>query len=271
MMIFTPQRRNQFNPLTEAFDEVNDATQNLGFYPLLADPGSLMMGAMSSSNAFGPFLTQQPTGPTEAFYQLCSSPATDDYSDHSGPSQEDEGEANLRMEDFLWGWDESSDDEAEVGEKAPIWDGEPTSSPSRPQTAASGVSAATDCSVDEAQQLFNHFHKNSDVGAYRRNQHNQRLLSNGKATQESLAFSNNLHIGTLRGIKTGSLETVTTPITPHRRHKRNVTLNAPVLVPDLQSTQNSPPQKRKSLSQHNDEPLHKKQRSISEIGSLDLQ
>ncbi|KAK1827664.1 hypothetical protein QBC39DRAFT_169416 [Podospora conica] len=266
MMIFTPNRRSQ---LDEAL-EVNNPLQSMEYFPLIADPGAMMMAAMSSVDPFGPFLTQQPMGPMEAFYQYYSGPATDEDSDHSGPEQEDEGEAQLRMEDFLTFHPDSSSDEEEDAE--PTWGGDATSSPSRPQTAASGMSAATDGSVDEASRLFDRFDKNADlVGAFRRNQHNQKLLSGGKVTQESLAFSNPLNLGTLRTcIKNGSMGAVATSITPQRRHKKSLTMGAPILKPELPVPQTSPSQKRKAPERHSDESSHKKQCSISEIGSIQL-
>lgn len=70
--------------------------------------------------------------------------------------------------------------------------------------------------------LYQHLHGTGRVGAFRKNQDNQKLISNGVATQESLAFSNPLYHGTLRGIKQGNLQGASTPLTPERRPKRSM-------------------------------------------------
>lgn len=70
--------------------------------------------------------------------------------------------------------------------------------------------------------LYKHLQGTDRVGAFRINQDNQKLISNGVATKESLAFSNPLYHGTLRGIKQGNLQGAATPLTPERRPKRSI-------------------------------------------------
>lgn len=270
MMIFTPNGRSQLDEV-----QFNDTAQPLEYFPLLEDPAALLMAAMSSVDPFGPFATQQPMGPSEAFYQYYPDPPTDEESDNSGAAQQvDPDEAQLRIEDFVTFHHGSSSDEEDDAE--PTWGADATSSPSRPQTAASGVSAATDGSVGEASQaarLYDRFDKDSDlVGAFRRNQLNQKLISGGKATQESLAFSNPLNFGTLRKcIKVGSMEAVSTSITPQRRPRKSFTAGAPTLKPELPMPQSSPPQKRKAQSPPaSGSDRHKKKLSVSDLGSLEL-
>lgn len=91
----------------------------------------------------------------------------------------------------------------------------------RPSDAVSSASDNNPTSSMFNNNLFEHFDKCPDaVGAFRKNQTNQKLLSTGVATQESLAFNNPLYEGALRGIKNGSLEGAATPLTPERRHKK---------------------------------------------------
>ncbi|KAK0714762.1 hypothetical protein B0H67DRAFT_489153 [Lasiosphaeris hirsuta] len=266
MMIFTPQRMSRLDLSPESFNIDFSAQDLSNCSPILSNPGYVMMGAMFSSNTFGDFMNTQPFGPAEAFFPLAndySMGPLDEYSEDSEFAAEapDEGEGKLKLEDFITFHQESSDeDEEEAGE----WNGDLTSSPSRPRTAASGTSAATDSSMD-LHPLLSHFDNNSDaVGAFRRNQINQQLIFSDKASQESLAFSGPYYHGTLRGIKTGSMETVTTPITPARRHKRNNTAGMHGFDP-----QGSPPPKRKASGLLS-ESVHKKHRSISDIDILQI-
>ena len=150
------------------------------------------------------------------------------------------------------------------------WDGDlntPASTPGRPRTSASQMSGISDGNTADVHPLLSHFDNNSNaVGAFRRNQINQQLILSDRASHESLAFSGPYHYGTLRGIKTGSLETVTAPITPLRRHKKSATNG----YADLnRSPLESMSQKRKASGALGD-PFHKRHRSISEIEVLHL-
>ncbi|KAK0701601.1 hypothetical protein B0T26DRAFT_744671 [Lasiosphaeria miniovina] len=265
MMIFTPQRMSRLDLSPESFN-IDFSTQDLSACsPILSNPGYVMMGAMLSSNTFGDFMNTQPFGPAEAFFPLTSDAITGDDSDasESGAPQEDEEESMLKIEDFITFHHDSSDEEEDGG--GPDWTGDGASSPSRPKTAASGTSVATDTSAADAHPLLSHFGNNSEaVGAFRRNQINQQLIFSDKASQDSLAFSGPYYHGTLRGIKTGSMETVTTPITPARRQKRKDSTaggNSPGSSPSILS------QKRKA-SQSFADAMHKRQRSISELGVM---
>ena len=264
MMIFTPQRNSRLDLAPESFN-VDFSAQNMtACSPILGNPGYVMMGAMFSSNTFGDFMNTQPFGPAEAFFPVTPDPPVEEYSEDSEfvVPEEDEGESQLKIEDFITFHQESSDEEEEGFE----WNGDLESSPTRPRTAMSGTSAATDSSAAaDLHPLLSHFDNNSDVvGAFRRNQINQQLIFSDKASQESLAFSGPYHYGTLRGIKTGSMETVTAPITPARRQKRSHTVSGHGF-----ELHGSPQQKRKASSQFTDS-LHKKQRSISEMDLLQL-
>ncbi|KAH6619108.1 hypothetical protein B0J18DRAFT_234893 [Chaetomium sp. MPI-SDFR-AT-0129] len=278
MIIFTPRRTNQLDLSPESLHLDFSLGQDLTASPLVRNPGLIMMGAMASSNTFGDFMNMQPFGPAEAFFPCTPGlfPGEDESDDSyfAGiEEEEDEEESLLKIEDFVtFNHDSSDDEEEEVEEEVGgVWNGDLMSSPTRPKTAASNASTGAESSA-AAHPLLTHFDGNSDaVGAFRRNQINQQLIYSDKASQESLAFSGPYYHGTLRGIKTGSMETVTAPITPIRRQKRSNTVGSNSYA-DIQ--QSSPlgamSQKRKASSNHTDANLHKRHRSISDVGVLQI-
>ncbi|KAL2128604.1 hypothetical protein VTI74DRAFT_8942 [Chaetomium olivicolor] len=249
MIIFTPRRTNQLDLSPESLHLDLPRPDLSACSPLVRNPGFIMMGAMVSSNTFGDFMNMQPFGPAEAFFPCTSDVLNDEESDDSyfaALEEEDEEESLLKLEDFVTFNDDSSDEEESGAE----WNGDPISSPTRPKTAASSANATAEAAA--AHPLLTHFDNNPGVaGAFRRNQINQQLIYSEKASQESLAFSGPLYHGTLRGIKEGSMETVTTPITPIRRQKRG----------NL---------KRKASGTHADGNLHKRHRSISDMEVLQI-
>jgi hypothetical protein len=263
MMIFTPQRLSRLDLSPESFN-IDFSGQDLSnCSPILSNPGYVMMGAMLSSNTFGDLMNTQPFGPAEAFFPLTSDPPMGlDSSDSEFhvPDQDDE-ESKLKLEDFITFHHDSSDEEEEEEEESGVEYGDIASSPTRPRTAASGASAATDSSMAEPHPLLTHFNNNSNiVGAFRQNQITQQLIYSEKTSSEALAFGAPYHYGTLRGIKTGSLDAVAAPITPVRRARRANTMQGFDFT-------GSPQQKRKAPSSFTDS-LHKKQRSISELDVL---
>jgi hypothetical protein len=266
MMIFTPQksRRLDLSPESSRF---LDMSPSLDMPPMLSNPGLVMMGAMLSSNTFGDFLNSQPIGPTEAFFPLTTDAILGFDSDDSGEDQ-DAGEDDLQIDDFITFHQESSDEEEE--EEDPAWSTDVASTPIRPTTSASAASAASDASMADVHPLLRHFDNNSGaVGAFRRNQIDQQLILSDKATQDSLAFSGPYYHGTLRGIKSGSMDTVTTPITPVRRQKRNSTASISGF-PDLNSSPLSQVSQKRKASAGLGNMMHKKQRSISEVEALHI-
>ncbi|KAL2022632.1 hypothetical protein VTK56DRAFT_4976 [Thermocarpiscus australiensis] len=244
LIIFTPRRMNQLDLSPESLRIDFSRPDLSASSPLVRNPGIIMMQEMVSSNTFGDFMNT--FVPSETFLPFASDAMTGDDSDDSyfADAQEDEEESMLRIEDFITFNDDSSDEE----EPRTDWNGELASSPTRPKTAASAASIASESPA--VHPLLSHFDNNSDaVGAFRRNQINQQLIYSDKASQESLSFSGPYYHGTLRGIKSGSMETVTTPITPIRRPKRNS-------------------MKRKASSSHSDTNIHKRHRSISDMEVL---
>lgn len=280
-MIFTPSRLRRLDLAPESF--------NLDFFtppdmieasPIMSNSASLMMGAMFSSNTYGDYMSgTQALGAPEAFFSLTSDALTADESEESGPDDEDEEEKNLKLEDFITFHATDSDCEEEQDDQndGPDWAGfddidpeSAASTPARPRTSASQVS---DTAMN-VHPLLSHFDNNSNaVGAFRRNQINQQLILSDKASHESLAFSGPYHYGTLRGIKSGSMASVTAPITPLRRQRKNTLTMMNGMGPEVnRSPLESMSAKRKAsaaLSGAADS-LHKRHRSISDMEVLQI-
>lgn len=275
MMIFTPQRLRRLDLSPESFNldyfTNPDATQSS---PILSNSASLMMSAMFSSNTFGDFMNTQAVGPAEAFFSFASDAVTADDSDETGDviDDEDEEERSLKLEDFITFHQDSSEDEEDQDEEN--WEIDTNvdlvSSPLRPRTSVSAASATSDTSMTGAHPLLTHFDNNSNaVGAFRRNQVNQQLILSDKASPASLAFSGPYYHGTLRGIKTGSMDAVAAPITPVRRRKRGSISNVNVGGDLNRSPLEGLSQKRKASAALADN-LHKRHRSISDMEVLQI-
>jgi hypothetical protein len=266
MMVITPQKKKR------KFDVVLDPAQFQPDYfshpnshqtsPIMGNPGSLMMSAMSSANFLaGGMMDFQTVGPAEAFFPSGTEPYMADDSEDSwlldaDHDDEDAEEKNLNIEDFLDFGEGGSEGEDDVDKSD---EGNIDGTPSRRSSmATSGLSDSN----NDVHPLLSHLTNNADaVGAFRRNQVNQQLILNGQATQESLAFANPLYHGTLRGIKHGSLGGAATPLTPERRRKK-----APAKSPSEAALQ-----KRKASGPVADmSQPHKRQRSISDVRTMHL-
>lgn len=138
-----------------------------------------------------------------------SSTRTDD-DDEDG---EDEGERELDADLFLAFDSDDSEDEQGDGENAQ--GGE--ASDGKQAKAGKGSGQGGDSSSTVFGTLAHLGGMN--VGAFRRNQTDQQLIARGEATPDSLAFSNPLFHGTLRGIRDGALPAAATSLTPERRRK----------------------------------------------------
>ena len=159
----------------------------------------------------------QVLGPPEAFYPFTSISADGTVAQDSATSYDDDDlddEDLWHIEDFL-DLDEanSEGDDREVVHVQEDDSGNTTdqlnSTPARPTTATS---------EDQVHPLLDHF-SDGAVGAWRRNQTQQKLVRSGSVTHESLDFAGPHGQGVLRGIKGGRLEAANTPITPLRRQK----------------------------------------------------
>ncbi|KAF5243825.1 hypothetical protein FANTH_8019 [Fusarium anthophilum] len=244
MMIFTPHRRHQLDLSPEQFNFPwgTEGPES----PIMSNSANLMLSAMFSSNTFGDFFnTAQVMGPAEAFFPFPSEPNTADESSTAPSMQDDEeedAELNLDLNDFI-AWEENDSSGDEEGDN---WD--PASTPARPSTATS-----------EKQALS---HINSEtVGAFRRNQINQQLILSNQATQDSLAFSGPYNYTALKGLKSDRFDTAAIPLTPARRHKRQM---SDVTRSPLESMS----QKRKATTEAGNG--HKRHRSISDVNYLHI-
>lgn len=283
MMIFTPQRLRRLDLSPESFNlQYFNGADTVQSSPIMSNSASLMMSAMFSSNTFGDFMNTQPVGPAEAFFSMTSDAVTGEESDDfdGTAEEEDEEERNLKLEDFITFHGHGSDEEADEDNAADAAvadlnsDDEMdtvASTPGRRSSNPFSPAAADDAAVNMGlHPLLSHFGNNADaVSAFRRNQLNQQLIASDKATQDSLAFSGPYHHGTLRGIRDGSLQNVTTPITPMRRQKQRQR-GGDVIT-------NSPSEKVSAKRKASGAvggglgtTSHKKQRSISDVKALHL-
>lgn len=176
--------------------------------------------------------------------------------------EEDPEEKNLDINDFIRFEEgdsdhlEQADDDADEGNP-----GNPDTPSRRP---AEATSAAGDGTPTSFQTMINHFDQRpNSVGAFRLNQTQQKLILNGEATQESLAFANPLFNGALRGIKHGSLNGAATPLTPERRHKK-ASAKSPAEAVALKK------RKASGMVADHSSHAHKKHRSISDVSSMQI-
>ncbi|KAI6349466.1 hypothetical protein MCOR25_010670 [Pyricularia grisea] len=272
MIIFTPSKTRRMELSQESLNWQDSEINNMiGMQqsPILSNSGSMMFGAMFSNNAMGDFMNNLPVGPEEAFYPLNSDAMS--YSDGSTGSENmdfvgDEGEKDLKLDDFLIFDSNDTGDEAETANPSEDEnDGGATPTPARRHSvAASSVSDATVNGGGDIHPLLAHFDRNSEkVGAFRRDQVNKQLILSDMATEESLLFSNG-YSNPIRGVRSDSLNNITAPLTPVRRRKSSVSAYQHMISSPLDSVA----QKRKASSNLNE--AHKRQRSISDVRSLQI-
>lgn len=244
MMIFTPHRRRQLDLSPEQFNVSMAMPQNSS--PLFTHSANMMLSAMLSSNALDNFLGT--TGPEEAFFPVnpvdFEALNSVDYSSPPSGEEEDDGEKQLDISDFIT-WD---DDGMSSADEAGPW--EPSSTPMRPTTASSNAS--------RENGVLSHLNS-STVGAFRQNQINQQLILSNQATQDSLAFSGPYNVTTIKGLKSDRFDTAAAPLTPVRRQKRQ-------LRDFARSPLETVSAKRKASNEVDNG--HKRQRSISDVNNL---
>jgi hypothetical protein len=243
MMIFTPHRRRQLDLSPEQFNFAWPTGDDQAS-PIMTNSATMMLSAMFPSGDFGNLMNTQAIGNPEAFFPFTSDVVTADDSS-TAPSmvgEEDELEMKLDVDDFI-AWGSDSEEENEEGTWAP------TSTPVRPSTASSDAN--------------NVAHLTSEtVGAFRRNQINQQLILSNQATQDSLAFAGPYNMTALRGLKTDRFDTAAAPLTPMRRHKKQVS--------DLTRSPLETLSAKRKASGEAHHPGHKKHRSISDVDSLHI-
>ncbi|UPL03454.1 hypothetical protein LCI18_014388 [Fusarium solani-melongenae] len=241
MMIFTPHRRRHLDLSPEQFNlgwPFEDQTS-----PIMSNSANLMLSAMFSGEAFGDFANDsQVMGPAEAFFPFPSDANTADESSTAPSLPDEDGEANLQLEfeDFIdLGSDDSNDEDGDNN-----WN--PASTPARPSTAGS------------EKDVLSHLNSET-VGAFRRNQINQQLILSNQATQDSLAFSGPYNATAIKGLKSDRFDTARVPLTPIRRHKKQLS--------DLaRSPLETVSAKRKASGEVGGG--HKRHRSISDVNLL---
>ncbi|ROT41186.1 hypothetical protein SODALDRAFT_376887 [Sodiomyces alkalinus F11] len=237
MMIFTPHRRRQLDLSPEQFELSPFGLQPS---PMVGNSAHIMMSAMSSTGfALGDFFDTHTMGPAEAFF-----PADDSSDMGMDMEDEDDAERSLDIDDFIT-FEAGSQADEPAGDDWCRSDAL-ASTPARPTTASSDI------------DMLSHINA-SNVGAFRRDQINQRLILSEKATQDSLAFSSPYNYTALRGIKSDRFETAAVPLTPMRRQKRQMQEFA-------RSPLESVSQKRKASGEHS--AGHKRHRSISDVNQL---
>lgn len=246
LMIFTPQRQLDLSPDSFNLSDFAFFDTSTAIAPHSANV--MMSGVLASMSSFpsGSSMDTPVTGP-EAFFAPVSGLELVDGGE-SGEDEADDGEVGLNIDDFISFGDGSSGEEDADNADDDEDDDEIAMTPAKGDPASS-----------PATNLFAHFDSNPTyVGAFRKEQANHQLITNGKATRESLAFSNPYFQGTLRGIK--NMQGVNTSISPVRKQKQKS--RAHIASSPLTSIS----QKRKNL-----DPFwlgdngHKRQRSIPDI------
>ncbi|PQE22369.1 amidase protein [Rutstroemia sp. NJR-2017a WRK4] len=174
------------------------------FSPVLSNQANVMMSAMQDTPLDFSFGFGQSLSQPEAFFSGFDFNNTG-YHSPTEESSYDDSDSNkpdalqwkdlLHLDETLDGDDEADDDDAI----------EPQSTPARPTTARS---------EDQVHPLLEHLDRNP-VGAFRHNQQSQRLINSNTISQEALAFGTD----TIRGVKNGHLESLTSSLTPRRKPK----------------------------------------------------
>lgn len=246
MIIFTPDTRG-FDLSPEAFhNEALHVFQQMGnqMSPLTGNGAGLMFDSLTS-NLFMNNLTGEEWEDMLALQAADHSPASLDGDDPLGPRDSDaDPETGLKVSDFLDLDDDYSSND-EDGDKTL----QPSSTPMRPTTASSDA------------DVLSHLNP-ATVGAFRRNQVNSQLMIRNQATQDSLDFSGPYNSTALRGIRSDRFDTAGVPLTPVRRHKKQLS--------DLARSPLDPVStKRKAVGEILNGG-HKKQKSISDVGALHL-
>lgn len=245
MIIFTPGTRD-FDLSPEAFrDETFRALQQMStqMSPLAGDGADIMFGNVPPNLFMNP--TPEEWEDMFALRAADQSPNSMDE-DSLGPRESDpDPENGLRVADFLDFDDNDSSSDEDDAEKTL----QPSSTPLRPTTASSDV------------DILAHLNS-STVGAFRRNQQNSQIILRNQATQDSLDFSGPFHSTALRGIRSDRFDTAGVPLTPVRRHKKQLS--------DLKGSPLDPVSMKRKASSEVSNGGHKKQKSISDVGSLHL-
>lgn len=197
-------RRFSFNDATHSANMIEQGyTAAEEMSPMISNSANLMMGSMYGENNI---LGGQILGPPEAFFPFTSIDANGHMSRDS-PDSFDEDDIDdddfqlLAMDDLIDFPDEEDEDEDESG-----YDDENGLTP-RPATATS---------EDQARLMS----RPGLVGAFRKNQDDQRILSGSNVSQNSLLFGGRYNTTAIQGIRQGHINAAGTPITPLRKQRK---------------------------------------------------
>lgn len=246
MMIFTPDRRRHLDLSPEQFrgnPYAVDWSMPDNMSPLVGNGAGLMLDSFTSDLFMNPANINMDEF-QDMFLPTADQSAASIDGESSNPRDSDaDPEIGLKVSDFLdFDDDESSNDEG-------TRDKDPSSTPLRPTTASSDA------------DVLSHLNP-ATVGAFRRNQVNSQLLIRNQATQDSLDFSGPYNSTAIRGIRSDRFDTAGVPLTPARRHKRQPS-------DYTRSPLDAMSMKRKASADVS-HAGHKKQKSISDVGSLQL-
>lgn len=265
LIIFTPQKKRRsglsvgpspsqsqpdyFSLSTMSF--VPGGSVDAGTGPLNPFYGSAWVAPTNGLSSMG----LPPAGLTPALFPNLDSEGSSIRTDED---EEDEGERNLDVDLFLAFDSDASDAEGGVGDTPADGDNANNGHTDGAETA-SGRPFGADGQHKPTKTYAPLSHLGGmNVGAFRRNQTTQQLIARGEATPESLAFSNSLFHGTLRGIRDGALPAAATSLTPERRRKPQPA-KSPLEAASL---------KRKAFSVSGE--AHKKRKSISDVGNMHI-
>lgn len=264
LIIFTPQKKRR-----SGLSVGPSPGQGQPDYFSLSTLSFVSGGPMDAGSGPLPFYGSEWLAPTNALSSLGLPPTdltpalfpnldSEGSSTRTDEDEEDEGERNLDVDLFLAFDSDGSDAEGGDGDNPTEGDNQNNGnagyagSPSGRASVADGHHKPT-----KAYAPLAHL-GGMNVGAFRRNQTTQQLIARGEATPESLAFSNSLFHGTLRGIRDGALPAAATSLTPERRRKPQPA-KSPLEAASL---------KRKAHGPAGE--AHKKRKSISDVGNMHL-
>jgi hypothetical protein len=137
-MILTPHNRRQLDLSPEHFHDLPMFPIDEPTSPMLSNSANMMFSAMSmlSANAFADFVNGQAVAEPEAFFADLNNVEDSEASMESqlyfdGLDEQDDGERNLDLDDFIAFGDDSSEDEDDKG-KGKDWEPSSTAPPPNP-------------------------------------------------------------------------------------------------------------------------------------------
>lgn len=246
MMIFTPNRQRHLELSPDQFhmNSFHDIPWSMDeqMSPLVGNNADLMFSPVAPD-----FINHAGMNGLEDVFGIKADASPSSFEDESQRDSDQDPETGLRVSDFIDLDNNSSSDEDDAPRTV-----EPSSTPARPVTASSDA------------DVLSHLNP-ATVGAFRRNQVNSQLMIRNQASQDSLDFSGPFNSTAIRGIRSDRFDTAAVPLTPVRRHKKQLSDYARSPLEPLSA-------KRKASADAGQagQAGHKKQKSISDVGALQL-